>query len=112
MPLARASPANCCFQPSKPAAELPHWAAWACGLAHASMARIAKVAVVNPLISVIRKPPCLIRSSRGVARQRASRLDLSSQPARRGVVTVRPGGRAILQKYACEVGGIAQWLNH
>ncbi len=30
MPLARASPANDCFQASKPAAELPHCAASAC----------------------------------------------------------------------------------
>src|SRR5882757_4682525 len=29
MPLARASPANCCFQASKPPAELPHCAAFA-----------------------------------------------------------------------------------
>src|ERR1700722_16630780 len=36
-PLARASPANCCFQDSKPAEVLPHWAAWAWGLRKARM---------------------------------------------------------------------------
>ena len=55
MPFARASPANCCFQASKPAAELPHWAAWAWGLKQASMARVRKVAVVSCLLLVIRK---------------------------------------------------------
>src|SRR5438132_8713288 len=53
MPLARASPANCCFQPSYPAAELPHCAAWACGVSDADMAKAAKVAVKNLLRSVI-----------------------------------------------------------
>ena len=40
-PLARASPANSCFQAAKPADELPHWAAWAWELKHANMARVA-----------------------------------------------------------------------
>ena len=40
-PLARASPANSCFQAAKPADELPHWAAWAWELKHANMARAA-----------------------------------------------------------------------
>ena len=40
-PLARASPANSCFQAAKPADELPHWAAWAWELKPANMARAA-----------------------------------------------------------------------
>src|SRR5438270_12400854 len=55
MPLARASSANCCFQPSKPAGPLPQVAACVSGLKHASRARIAKVAVVSLLTLVIRK---------------------------------------------------------
>ena len=43
-PLARASPANCCFQASKPAAELPHCAASACEFRHANMAKAAQKA--------------------------------------------------------------------
>src|ERR1700693_3665691 len=55
MPFALASPANSLFQASKPAAELPHCAASACGLEHASMATVRRVAVVSPLRLVIRK---------------------------------------------------------
>jgi hypothetical protein len=40
-PLARASPANSCFQAAKPADELPHWAASAWELKHANMAKAA-----------------------------------------------------------------------
>src|SRR2546430_5538085 len=64
MPLARASPANCSFQPSKPAAELPHCAARACGLKPASSTNPRKVAAVNFLLLIIRKSlPTLIRLS-------------------------------------------------
>src|ERR1700687_4751146 len=59
MPLALASWANWLFQPSKPAAELPHCAASACELKGASIAKIKKVALVNCLLLVIRKFPCL-----------------------------------------------------
>src|SRR3954471_12993010 len=54
MPLARASPANSCFQAGKPAAELPHCAASACGIEHASMAKAAKASF---LFWVIKEVP-------------------------------------------------------
>src|SRR5438128_634481 len=53
MPLARASPANSCFQAPKPAAELPHCAASACGIEHASTAKVTRVAVTSFLRWVI-----------------------------------------------------------
>src|SRR5215211_1428407 len=59
MPLALASRANCCFQPSKPAAELPHCAASAYEPTPTSMASPRKTAVENPLLWVIRKIPWL-----------------------------------------------------
>src|SRR5215469_16887859 len=53
MPFALASSANCLFHVSKPAAELPHCAASAFGLRHASAVRAAKVAAVSrPLLLI------------------------------------------------------------
>jgi hypothetical protein len=55
MPFARASLANSLFQALKPADELPHWAASAGEITQVSMAKVRKVAVVSPLLSVIGK---------------------------------------------------------
>src|SRR5260221_1175541 len=50
--------------------------------------------------------------SRRIPLKRSSRLDFATQPIGTHVETVRPGRRAILQEYACEVCGIAQRLNY
>jgi hypothetical protein len=55
MPFALASSADALFQASKPAGPLPHCAAFAFGLTHASIAKVAKVAVVSFLPLIIRK---------------------------------------------------------
>ena len=52
--LLRASSANCRFQPSNPAAELPHCAARASPAAPASAARAAAATVLKRPILVIR----------------------------------------------------------
>src|SRR5260370_2107632 len=50
--------------------------------------------------------------SRGVPRKRAGSLDFAAQPAGRGIETVRPGRRAILEEYAFEIRGITQGFDH
>src|SRR5258708_5561741 len=56
-PFAFASPANSCFQAGKPATELPHCAASAREVRHASKARVTKVAVTSFLLWVIKEVP-------------------------------------------------------
>jgi hypothetical protein len=56
-PLALASPANSCFQASKPPGPLPHWAASAVVLKHTSTARLVKTTAANFLLPIIPKLP-------------------------------------------------------
>src|SRR5882724_474407 len=85
MPFARASPANSCFQTSKPAEVLPHWAAWADGLRQASMAMVKKAAVVSPLRLVIRKSLAGRLTRRGILLQVAPKSRAAVTSATRSV---------------------------
>ena len=57
MPFALASSANCRFHTSKPAAVLPHCAAYALALIPASTVTVAKIAVANCLPLIISELP-------------------------------------------------------
>src|ERR1700676_216056 len=99
MPLARASPANSCFQASKPADVLPHWAALAGEVGHARRAKAKKAAVVSPLLLVIRK------SLRRNPRQRAGVSQFHVEIDRIEVEAVGPCWRPHFDKCTREIIG-------
>src|SRR5436309_1352662 len=81
MPLALASPANCCFQAAKPAAELPHCAASAREIGHASMAS-AQAMMARRILGMLNSS----FASRHHAMRRRARSKADREPGNEGPI--------------------------